>query len=382
MWRNCSTRDGRARAAAPVHPHVAWTTQLPFDGKQLGSSYLATGAAGEVYAVTTENFADIGVIRRFRAVDGAPGWEQPITPDSTTAMPVIRQTGVLDLFAYSAQTQEVLLEIDAATGAPHETTFGFDLYDAPPHPAVGADGSLYLAHLAGVGTADSRSYLSRVRPDGTVAWTTPDLATLVPPELPLTNLFSPSVIALGDGLVVTVLGGLASAGSISIVLALDAPSGAVRWRTTQPGQLLGGPAIRPDGAVTILTEIVRLEAASGAAHPLSFAGGMTEIFAITRDNITLVGSNAGDGVDGLLAIDDAGKTLWSAPGAIRSAVIAADGTILSSGATIRGLDPATGAVRWELLPPTPSSCLFDIALTSDGGLVGLQCDGTLFGARD
>ncbi len=115
-----------------------------------------------------------------------------------------------------------------------------------------------------------------------------------------------------------------------------------------------------------------------AVHPVSM--GAFEIYAVTVDGVVIAGADAGNGVNGLVALTRDGGVVWTSPGSIH-ATIASDGTVVAWGNTIRGLDGATGTTRWGLAPAVPS-CIEDAALTSTGGIVALQCDGTLFGASD
>jgi outer membrane protein assembly factor BamB len=57
----------------------------------------------------------------------------------------------------------------------------------------------------------------------------------------------------------------------------------------------------------------------------------------------------------------------------------ADGTVVTFGAGITALDGTTGNVHWQL---ATDACIVDAALASDGSIVALNCDGTLFGASD
>ncbi len=384
MWRNCSTRDGRARVPAPASPQLKWTKQLgTFGSGQLGLGAIATGPANDVYVVRGHKASSQGAVQRFGANDGAVAWALDIDTTDATRWPVILSTGVIDVFA--RDQKETLLQIDTESGASSSTTFGFDFYTVPPNPAVGADGSLYLVHKQNVGTVNSAKFISRVRPSGVVGWTTPKLDSLIVAG----KLQEPSTLALGmGGAVVTAIGSLGPSGVGSVVVALDPANGALLWQTELSGQRLGGPAVRPDGSIAVIAgplsaaKLVLLDAQSGTPtiHELSF--GAFVIYAITKAGTVIVGTNEGQGVTGLAAVDGDGNTQWTRAVEVRQATLASDGTIFVAGPTLAGLDEVSGAIRWKLSPPNAGSCVLDGALTSGGEIVAVQCDGTLFAAGD
>jgi hypothetical protein len=391
MFGNCSTRDGRSRAPAPTAPHVTWTTKLPTDSSgSLGLSALSTDGSGNAYVVTTGQFDEsIAALRRVRASDGTIVWSRPISPDQESTTPIVLASGGIDMFAYAPGDHDSVFTFDATSGSSTSTTFGFSLYDAPPYLAVGRDGSLYVTHQDGVGTAHTTTYVSRVGPDGAVRWSTVDLATLGP--LPQTDGdVSPSILALGrDDLVVIFTFVLQKSGQVSVAHAFDPATGAVRWSQPIDGELIGGPVVRSDGTIVAVVDagpagtsnLAILQPDTGALteHPLSM--NAFEIYAVTVDGVVISGADAGQGVTGLVALADDGSILWTTPGSLH-ATIASDGTVVAFGPTLRGLDPATGTAKWEVAPPQTASCIADAALMGDGGIVALQCDGTLFGASD
>jgi PQQ-like domain len=388
MFRNCSTRDGRARVGAPKNPHTSWSTKLPTDSTgQLGSSALATDASGHVYVVTTGAIdQSVAAIRRVQASSGTIVWTVPINPDQETGTPIILSSGGVDLFAYSPSSTDSVFTFDPSTGMATSTTFGFSLYYAPGELAVGADESLYVTHSDGVGTANPKTTVSRVGPDGSVLWTSVDLATLGPP--PLYGDVFPSSIALGkNDLVVIATDFLLQSSQWMMLSAFDPATGAVNWSTPLTGQLVGGPVVRSDGSIVALSNsvagsaIAYYDPAGGAVTVADLSAGAFEIFAVTENGVVLAGADDGNGITGIEAIADYGTTLWTHPG-VRAASIARDGTVVAFDATIMGLDEATGKTKWELSPAVQDSCILDAALTSDGRIVALQCDGTLFGASD
>ena len=396
MSGNCSTRDGRSRVRAPTAPHVTWTTKLPTDSSgQLGPSAIATDAAGNAYVAST------AALWRVSGADGSVAWTIPIQPDEETTTPIVLSSGGVDLCAYTpgdAENVNALFTFDPATGSATSTNFGLDLdTTVPPDTAdiaVGSDGSLYVTHQDNVGLDDTKTYVSRVGPDGSVRWTTPDLSTFGPPlTYPLGGVvsFFPSTVALAKDDLVVVIWNVetdpASSNSWqTVALAFDASTGKLKWSTPIQGQTWGGPAVRPDGSIVALVwndgpvNLVILDAATGSSRESQLPEEVWGIYAVTQSGVVLAEANMGYGT---YAIADDGSFLWTHTGAtVRT--IASDGTIVASGSTIVGLDESTGATKWELAPPSPSASIEyqSVALTSDGRLVALQGDGTLFGASD
>jgi outer membrane protein assembly factor BamB len=169
----------------------------------------------------------------------------------------------------------------------------------------------------------------------------------------------------------------------TVALAFDAATGKLKWATPIQGQTVGGPAVRSDGSIVAFVQtrpvsLVVLDAATGSSRESQLSVQAWEINAVTQSGVVL--TTAGTGFN-TYAIADDGSVLWTHPGAT-ARTIASDGTIVASGSTIVGLDETTGTTKWELAPPSPSGCVAWAALTSDGRLVALQCDGTLFGASD
>jgi len=392
MFGNCSTRDGRSRVPAPTSPHVTWTAKLPTDSTgQVGLSAVSTDSSGNAYVVTTgEVDESTAALRRVNGASGAIAWTTPIMPDEETSTPIVLASGGVDMFAYGKSYSDSVFTFDPATGSSTSTTFGFSLYYAPSDLAVGSDGSLYVTHQDGVGSAKTTTYVSRVGPDGAVRWSTVDLATLGPTPEYNDGDISPYPIALGkDDLVVMFDGVLEKSSEVTVAHAFDPTTGAVLWSQTVDGELVGGPVVRSDGTIVAVIDspvtgtsnldVFQPSTGAVAVHPLSI--GAFEILAVTTDGVVIAGADAGKGISGLVALAGDGSVLWTSQAASR-ATIASDGTVVVFGQTIQGLDGSTGSMKWELAPPVPPPCIMDAALTSAGGIVALQCDGTLFGASD
>ncbi len=389
MAGSCSTRDGRSRVPAPTAPHVTWKTRLPTDSTgRVGPSAIATDASGHAYVVTTGEIDEsTAALRRVSAADGTVDWTTAISPDEETSTPIVLSRGGVDLFAYGTSYADAVFTFEPSSGASTSTTFGFSLYYAPRDLAVGADGSLYVTHEDRVGEANPTSFISRVAPDGTVLWTSVDLKTLGP--APMYGDVSPSTVALGQGdLVVIVVGVLTKAQEVSVASAFDPATGAVRWSTTLPGPIVGGPVVRSDGTIVALldmsggvTALAELDPRSGAPTTHRLSSGAFEIYGVTERGIVIAGGDTGNGVTGIVAVGQDGAMLWTSPGPSH-ATIAANGMIVAFGPEITAIDERTGATKWRLAPAVAGSCVADAALTSAGGIVALQCDGTLFGASD
>jgi hypothetical protein len=414
MRRNCSTRDGRSRVNAPANPHIAWVGRTPSadpDGLSLESA-VATDSAGHVYLTTVgaDSVAKM-VIERLEASDGTVDWQNPLRPDNGTGTPLVLAAGTVDLFAYDEATDnDELFAYDPPSGSyalvpiggPHQGAIpAFPIAEFNGDPGVGKDGSLYLVHQDGVGGGMPTTKLSRLGGDGTVLWTTADLATLSPPPyFPGSVVSSNVALSEGDLAVVATLS-TTQTQDFTTLIAFEPASGAPRWTTTIEGELTAGPAVRADGTITILIQNIEARSYSLASfdpgngarsiYPLALGAQeeLYDIFAITTGGVVLAGTFDANNQVGLAALGEDGTVSWHSDGAA-NATIANNGTILASGsvadggvgASIRAIDPASGATKWEVAAPSPGSCIADFALTSTGGIVALQCDGTVFGVGD
>lgn len=404
MSRNCSTRDGRSRVLAPRSPHVTWTTKLPLDGPYIGPGALSTDASGHVYVVSTDQFGAeaTSAIRRVNASDGTIDWTTPIVPDDNTGKAVLLSAGGVDLFAYGMADQVSLFTFAPASGTSTSTTLGLDLYDLLTGLAVGTDGSLYFIYEDDSEPESPSAYVTRVAPDGTTLWRSADIQTLSPPALYPQDGANPGDVALGVGDLVVVINDVLAESSenseLCVAIALDPATGKTLWTSTPAvtGTLSGGPVIRPDGSVAALlgngpsSTLVNFDPATGAFTIQVLPSASNGLFAVTREGVILAGMGmaTGNGIEGVSAIAEDGTVLWTQPRAL-DATIASDGTVIARAGTAGGgatsilaLDVATGATKWELQPPVSGPTIWYVALTSEGGVVGEQADGTLFGASD
>jgi hypothetical protein len=389
MPRYCSTRDGRTRAPAPSAPHLTWTASIPItDGSSaLGAASLTTDASGHAYVASAGGFGGDPQLQRIDTGSGSPDWT---STSAGAATALLLSAGEVELTAGDPLAVE---SIDPASGVTsHLGTLGY--WGSAGDPAIGADGSLYYAYTLDQGTATATTHVSGVSRAGAVEWTSVDLATLGPP--PLYGDVEPSEIALGlDGSVLVAVNVLTSTETFQVLAALAPDTGHVRWTSALAGQLLGGPIVGPDGSILLAVDeprpggIVILEATGQVRSTLTIPGspsGDSTIFglpAIARDGTILAESDVGQGVDGLVAFSQTGAVLWHQPLQLLEATITSDGAVLAHDSfDLTLLDLATGATRWVLSPPHPSVCVAAAELTSTGSIVGLQCDGTLFGAAD
>ncbi len=410
MSGNCSTRDGRSRVRAPATaPHVTWKTQLPVDeAGYIGPGGLSTDSAGHVYVVNTDElpYPPVAAIRRIDANTGRIDWTVPIQPDEATGQAVLLAAGEIELFAYDAKQAESIFSFAPATGTSTSTTYGLDLYDSASNLAVGSDGSLYVIHQSNIGTTGTQAFVARIDPAGAgrVLWSSVDLLALGPPPAVPSDGADTGDIALGrDDLVVVVNDVLVSStdgspalSDVSVASAFDPATGSVVWTVPVPGQLLGGPVVRADGTIVAVVQadgspsgtLVSFDPASGAPTMHALSRQVFGVMAVTYDGTVIAATDDGNGIDGAMAVASDGTVLWTKPG-ILDATVASDGTLVARSGTAQGgatsivaLDPATGATTWELSPPVAGPTIWYVALTSDGGIVAEQADGTLFGASD
>jgi outer membrane protein assembly factor BamB len=323
-------------------------------------------------------------LRRIDAARGVIDWAMKT---AGTPMPLLLSTGTLRI-----HDGDTLTSIDPASGSASPVAT-LHLYDeAATDPAIGSDGSLYFVYGIGVGTSSPSRVVSRVRPDGSVAWTSVNLATLGP--VPLHGDVSPSGIALdADDTVIVGTGVLTGDTHTEVILALSTDTGKVRWTQSFPGNLLGGPLVAPDGSIVIAlaprgtrpAKIVFLDAAGQVRRTFDTSApvGVFGLSAVALDGTLLAESDDGQGIDGLVAFSTTGDVLWRHDLKLLGATITSNDSVLAHDSfDVTLLDLASGRTKWVLSPPHPGVCISEAELTSAGTIVGLQCDGTLFGAAD
>ena len=279
---------------------------------------------------------------------------------------------------------------DPATGSSASTRCGDSLYYAPSNLAVGADGSLYITHEDDVGGADTTSYglprrADRRHPSGPRS-TSPPWAP--PPHVrrrrPLDHRPRQGRSRSSSSSSAC----FSNAADLSVASAFDPATGVARWSTPLPGEprrRARRPVRRDDrrparhrhrdvpGPPSTPRPRPRPRAPSPPRPSRSSAS--------RPDGLVIAGADAGNGVNGLVALQSDGTPLLDSTPAPRSAIPAAGGTILALGPGLMW--------RWTERPArrrgssrrrSRGAARLDVALASDGSIVGLQCDGTLFGA--
>ena len=280
MLGNCSTRDGRSRATGPTAPHVTWTAPAPASSPSFTSvRALAADTSDTVYVVSGgagTGDADVEWAARFDAKTGAVLWTRTVASTAPTA-PFLGASGSLEGYA-GASTALLLDTFAPATGAPTSLSLGPTL-NRPGPPAIGTDGSLYVAYSRVFGTRNIDAVVSRIRRYGTLAWTSANLDG----DASVYEIVSASAVALGPGDLVIATG--PSGATTSNVTALDPASGGVLWTTPIPGQLWGGPAVGADGPVVVVggTATVYVLESNGAVRSST---DLPDAYSISRSGAT------------------------------------------------------------------------------------------------
>jgi outer membrane protein assembly factor BamB len=348
---------------------VKWVTKLA--SGNFGE--LAADASGSVYVsaslggASSDTASDGALLARVDGMTGALEWSTTFGDAMSTA-PLLLSAGGVDFLASDPSNAVLIDRIDANRGAVTSSS----LMPGGWYPAVGADGALYTSTSMGA---------ARVAPDGTASWqSAPTLGGV-------------STIALGPGDLVLLT--VAPSDGVAALLALDPVTGAIQW--TQPWQgALAGPIVCPDGSVAVLAGSVN----PGAASLLVFesTGAPRAVIALEAVGITLVeiAAVAQDGSYLLLGYDAAkdhflvhltstGQLAWKAhvpSGFFVMTTIDLLGTVVAvSPGEILGLALTTGEQIWSL-SAVGGGEIWDATLTSTHGIVGLETDGTLFGASD
>jgi outer membrane protein assembly factor BamB len=388
MGRYCSTRDGRTRAPAPRAAHVTWTGNIPItDGSHaLGASTLTTDASGHAYFAAAGGYGGSQTMQRIDSATGVVDWA--MAPQGVP-LALLLSTGKVETTDGDPLT---LASIDPASGV--ESPFATLGYWDDADYAIGADGSFYFVYGLDLGSANPSRQISRVGPDGAVAWTSVSLATLGPP--PLYGDVNPSGIALGrDDTVLVSIDVPRKDTTYDLLIALAPDTGQVRWTHAFTDQVLGSPIVAADGSIVVAvvglpnsTQIVVLEATgqvrrSFAVPAPAASQDVFGLLATALDGTLIVETDGAQGASGLVAVTPTGAALWHSDLQLLDATVTSDGSVLARDSfDLTLLDLATGSTRWVLSPPHPGVCISEAEITSSGGIVGLQCDGTLFGAAD
>ena len=249
-------------------------------------------------------------------------------------------------------------------------------------PAIGADGSLYLQHLPSTPPVRTNALISRLLPDRSVLWTTNDLshgsATF--------GGFLTLALGVRDAVIVVTVD------TASTVFDLDPATGDIVWSTSLAGMAVSGPAVGPDGSIAVITLVSSFPSMDYALSVFEPSGSLrftmstqaATVLAVGLDGTILLGPQ-------LTALDRLGATRWLADvyasNNVSTATVTIDGngTVVVFANEITAVELATGMTLWTLPGPgggTTPGCVQSAALTSDRGIVGVSCDGRLFGASD
>lgn len=395
MLGSCSTRDGRARVAGPLHPHITWTSPDPAAGLVLNQlSFVAADAKGGAYLAGNVLVGET-TTQVFARVDGASGhvdWATTIPLlDIASFSPFLRKGGDLEDFAYGDAGSSIEA-FDPGTGTLSATPLPPALSGAGI-PAIGTDGSLYVPNVSAV-VIEKEGVISRLLPDGTLAWTSENLAQYTASF----GGFYTLALAPGD---VSIVAENDTTGAASVIIALEPANGTILWKTSVSGQLAGGPAVAPDGSIAVITANEEQEFSLSI---LEQTGTLRSTHPVLGQTLQAIGLN-GDVIISGSVIDGTGATTWGTDGGLLTTTLDANGTVFElSGGAVAGLDFKTGATLWSLSAPEATMQLFgpdgsptrldsgapafcnagvqDAVLTSTGALIALTCSGALFGASD
>jgi hypothetical protein len=167
---NCSTRDGRARLAGPKAPRVTWTIADTDFEQEYGFSLNGIAAAdglGGVYLGSNAEQAEPTLVR-IAGATGTIDWRARLSGLVLDAF-FMRPQGLEALSARGGASETD--HFDPSTGAITATGLG-RTYNQVALPALGAEGSLYVASLQrGADPGEFYIAISRILPDSTAAWT-------------------------------------------------------------------------------------------------------------------------------------------------------------------------------------------------------------------
>ncbi len=401
MAGSCSTRDGRARAPAPVSPHVTWTSS-PISFYEEQGTALSSDAAG--YAYLTYWPSGGGVEWSVTKVDGATGnlaWTTAVAPngDSSPSTPFVTASGVVQIVGGMPPELLSFGPAGLTTSAPLSVTSG-GLAFPTPDPAIGEDGSLYLLTTPGAGV-DGPASVVKIDPAGNTVWTSPDLpiSPLSPPATSVTVFALFDVALAPSGLVLVNLGLLLTPyANDTLIVALDPATGQPEWSNVYPGQQDGSLVVGPDGTViTSLfapgndggnTPVVLMLDASGNEKSRTSVSGAQSAWplAVTTDGTVLVSTQFEGGTFGMVAIDASGDILWNRSGlpfdGTNDGALSSDGAFVSYGTQLFAVDVSTGATRWSVDAPQGQGGICNATLTQGATIVALGCNGVLFGVGE
>ncbi len=315
-------------------------------------------------------------LRALSAADGSVRWSYPLGKGEVRSTPAVAPDGSI---TFVVETREPQLP-GSTTGVVHRLskdgallwTFDVD----PTHvtlqiglaaPAIGADGSVYVA--------GDRLYA--LAPDGQLRW-----AALAPTY----EALSASPVVGQDGTVYFAAHNVA-------LTAFDPADGTERWKVEEmawPDYVVASPAIGPDGTIYVLTCAGVVWAVTPAGEvawqfdvrSAGFVGDLRSSPAIGADGSLYFGSSQGTSIPAFFSLSAAGALRWKfVPGDLpadlpinhfdiySSPALGADGAVYFGHefGRVYALEAATGKVRW--IQPTSQGITWSSpALASDGTL--------------
>jgi hypothetical protein len=400
MAGSCSTRDGRARAPAPVSPHVTWASS-PIQFYQGQGTALSSDAEGHAYLT----FWPSGDVEQWSMseIDGATGnveWTTPFSPngDSSPATPFVPASGVVQtlggmppqLLSFNASGSTTSTALPATNGGIAFPT---------PDPAIGADGALYLLTTPGAGV-DGPATVVKIDPQGNTIWRSPDLPVSPPPATSVT-VFALSDVALApNGLVLLELGLLLSPyANDTVIVALDPATGAPEWSNVYSGQQDGNLVVGSDG--TVITSlfsavdggstpsVLMLDTNGNEKHRTTVPGTQSAWpLAVTAEGTLVVGTQFEGGDSGMVAISAAGDILWNRSGppfeGVNDGALSSNGAFVTYGTELFALEVSSGATIWSVEAPAGVGFggICNATLTTGATVVALACNGIVFGVGD
>jgi outer membrane protein assembly factor BamB len=227
--------------------------------------------------------------------------------------------------------------------------------------------------------------VSRADTDGSIVWTSMGLSALAGVKGVGLGV---SEVALGndDAIFVAMSIGTNNSKGSTVVFAFDPATGKSSWVQIMAGGFASDLRVRPDGSIVMS----RVSPAYDAVGLTILAPTGELVRELYRRNLqyrpVAVAADGGlllAGIDSLTAITPDGGTLWQMSMALVDATITTDGMVIAADdSTISAIDFSSGDVAWTIPAPSAGSCILGIALTSDSTVIGVQCDGTIFGAGD
>jgi outer membrane protein assembly factor BamB len=392
-FRNCSTHDARSRVIGPMAPSIKWQVSASSFPEGV---LLSAGATGDVYIDAPLGSSGEGaVVTRYDAATGNIVWTSNLA-SGLDAFPTLIANGEVEaLVVDSASASLTSLDaLDDGTGAVL-SSIAFPSMFNPVVPSIGTDGSFFvLGNLVAPGGESSGFALARVAPSGAVVWTSGDLT----PSSFQQGSYSASNPAVdATGTIYVRFDSLEASGAL---LAIDGATGATEWSFSLPEVSPGldefkGPVAAPNGSVVVVApssagqtpgQDVEFVSPAGSLVAMATLPGVTDvaILVVTTGSVCIVRTQDAAGHGAIVAVNPDGTTAWTFDsGPVVDATIDAAGSLVAYATdALFALDATTGQLLWKLAAPSSSAMLVDAVVTSNGGIVALDSEGTLFGAFD